>query len=48
MDAHTGQQWTYAELDARINQLANFMQRQLGLRQGDRISLLAQTAPTIL
>ena len=44
VDAHSGQQWSYAELDARINQLANFMQRQLGLRQGDRLSLLAQNS----
>ncbi|MBK8934570.1 MAG: long-chain fatty acid--CoA ligase [Chloroflexi bacterium] len=44
VDAHTGQQWTYAELDARINQLANFMHGRLGLRQGDRISLLAQNS----
>jgi hypothetical protein len=40
VDAYTGQQWTYAELDARINRLANFMQRQSGFAAG-RPHLLA-------
>ena len=43
-DAHTGQQFTYAQLEKRIIQLAGFMRGQLGLQQGDRISILAQNS----
>ena len=38
----TGQRYTYAELNTRACQLANFMQDQLGVKKGDRVSILAQ------
>ncbi len=37
---YQGRDWSYAELDQRVNRLANSM-AQLGLRQGDRIAILA-------
>ena len=39
-DLHTGQRYTYAELNVRANRLANFMQ-SLGVGKGDRVSVLA-------
>jgi fatty-acyl-CoA synthase len=36
----TGQRYTYAELNARANRLANWM-RALGVQKGDRVSILA-------
>jgi fatty-acyl-CoA synthase len=36
----TGQRYTYAELNARANRLANWM-RELGVQKGDRVSILA-------
>jgi fatty-acyl-CoA synthase len=35
-----GERYTYAELNARANRLANWM-RQLGVEKGDRVSILA-------
>ncbi|MGD9147752.1 MAG: AMP-binding protein, partial [Anaerolineae bacterium] len=34
-----GERYTYAELNARANCLANWM-RQLGVEKGDRVSIL--------
>ncbi len=36
----TGQRYTYAELNARANRLANWM-RELGVKKGDRVCILA-------
>jgi fatty-acyl-CoA synthase len=36
----TGQRYTYGELNARANRLANWM-RRLGIEKGDRVSILA-------
>jgi fatty-acyl-CoA synthase len=36
----TGRRYTYAELNARTNRLANWM-RELGIEKGDRVSILA-------
>jgi fatty-acyl-CoA synthase len=41
IDKATGQRYTYAELNARTNRLANWM-RALGVQKGDRVSILAQ------
>ena len=41
VDAHSGLQLTYAQFNERANRLASFFVRQLGLQQGDRVSILA-------
>ncbi len=35
---------TYAELNERANQLANFMLNELGVKPGDRVSILAKNS----
>jgi len=42
VDAATGQQWTYAEFNGRSNRLASFLKNELNIKQGDRVSILAQ------
>ena len=44
VDAHTGRQFTYAQLDERANRLASFLHDRLGIRKGDRVSILAQNS----
>ena len=44
VELETGQRFTYAELNARANRLANFMRDELGVRQGDRVSILAKNS----
>ncbi len=44
VDAHTGLQLTYKELDQRINRFSNFLQDELGIQHGDRISILAMNS----
>ena len=44
VDGASGQRWTYAELNARANRLASFLGDTVGLRRGDRISILAQNS----
>ena len=41
LDLHTGEEYTYRQLNERANRLANFM-RSLGVEKGDRVSILAQ------
>jgi len=36
--------YTYAELNRRANRLANFMHKELGVRCGDRVSILAKNS----
>jgi fatty-acyl-CoA synthase len=43
-DTHTGQRFTYAQLNARANRLANFLRERLGVQPGDRVSILAQNS----
>lgn len=40
-DVHTGIRYTYAELNSRANQAANFLQKKYGLQKGERVSILA-------
>jgi fatty-acyl-CoA synthase len=47
-ELHTGQRYTYAELNRRANRLANFLVGELGIRQGDRVSILAQNSVVYL
>jgi fatty-acyl-CoA synthase len=42
VDAHTGRQFTYHQFNQRANRLASFLKDQLGIRQGERVSILAQ------
>ncbi len=44
----TGQRYTYAELNARANRAANFLYDRLGVRPGDRVSLLAHNSVVYL
>jgi fatty-acyl-CoA synthase len=39
-----GGRYTYAELNARANRLANLMSQRLGVRKGDRVSILAHNS----
>lgn len=40
---HTGERFTYAQLNARTNRTANFL-RALGVQKGDRVSILANNS----
>jgi len=40
-DAHTGQGYTFAELNQRANRLANFLREKYDLQKGERVSILA-------
>ena len=44
VDDATGRRFTYAEFNERANRLASFLQEQLGLKKGDRLSILAQNS----
>lgn len=44
VDLETGRRFTYAALNARANRLANFMRDNLGVKRGDRVSILAQNS----
>jgi fatty-acyl-CoA synthase len=44
VDAHTGRQFTYAQFNERANRFASFLHDTLGIRQGDRVSILAQNS----
>ncbi|MBI4671004.1 MAG: long-chain fatty acid--CoA ligase [Chloroflexi bacterium] len=41
VDAATDRRYTYREFDARVNRLANFMQRAWNIARGDRVAVLA-------
>jgi fatty-acyl-CoA synthase len=36
VDAHTGRQFTYAQLNERANRFASFLQGTLGIQLGER------------
>ena len=44
VELETGRRFTYAELNARANRLANFLHDKLGVRAGDRVSILAKNS----
>ena len=44
VEAHTGQQWTYAQLNERANRFASYLVETVGLQRGDRVSILAQNS----
>jgi fatty-acyl-CoA synthase len=44
VDAHTGRTFTYAHFNERANRLAGFLKDTLGLKGGDRVSILAQNS----
>jgi fatty-acyl-CoA synthase len=44
VDAHTGRTFTYSQLNERANRLAHFLNCELGINKGDRISILAQNS----
>ncbi len=41
VDAHTGRQFTYAQFNERANRFASFLKNELGVKQGERVSILA-------
>lgn len=41
---HTGERFTYAQLNARANRAANFMRERFGVQKGDRVSILAHNS----
>ncbi len=44
VDAHTGRTFSYTALNKRANRLASFFRDTLGLKVGDRVSILAQNS----
>ncbi|MEJ5224326.1 MAG: long-chain fatty acid--CoA ligase [Anaerolineales bacterium] len=44
VELETGRRFTYAELNARANRVANFMRDILGVQPGDRVSILAKNS----
>jgi fatty-acyl-CoA synthase len=44
----TDRRYTYAELNARANRAANFLRDELGVRKGDRVSILAHNSVAYL
>ena len=44
VDAHTEREYTYLQFNERANRLASFLKSELGIQQGDRVSLLAQNS----
>jgi fatty-acyl-CoA synthase len=44
IELETGQRFTYADLNARANRLANFMQQKLNVNVGDRVSIIAKNS----
>jgi fatty-acyl-CoA synthase len=44
VDLETGIRYSYAELNQRAVRLANFMKDQLGVKPGDRVSILARNS----
>lgn len=48
LELETNRRFAYAELNARANRLANFMRDVLGVRPGDRVSILAHNSVAYL
>jgi fatty-acyl-CoA synthase len=48
VEVETGCRYTYAELNARANRLANFLRDKLGVQPGDRVAILAKNSVVYL
>ncbi len=48
LELHTGQRYTYADLNGRANRLANYLRDECGMQPGDRVSILAQNSVVYL
>lgn len=48
VEVETGCRYTYAQLNARANRLANFLRARLGVQPGDRVSILAKNSVVYL
>jgi fatty-acyl-CoA synthase len=44
VDVKSGKRYTYREFNKRANQVANFLQQDLGFQKGDRLCILAQNS----
>jgi len=44
VDPHAGRELTYAELNERANRFASFLSESMGVRRGDRVSILAKNS----
>lgn len=44
VDLETGREFTYAEFNGRANRFASFLQNELGIEQGERVSILAKNS----
>jgi fatty-acyl-CoA synthase len=44
VDAHSGRRFNYAQFNERADRLASFLGNRLGIRRGDRVSILAQNS----
>jgi fatty-acyl-CoA synthase len=44
-DTVSGQRWTYAQLSADVNRLANYLRTELGIVKGDRVACLSANRP---
>ena len=47
-DLHTDKRYTYADLNKRANQAANFLHETFNIQAGDRVSILAQNSLTFV
>lgn len=48
VEVETGCRYTYAQLNARANRLANFLRERLGVQPGDRVAILAKNSVVYL
>jgi fatty-acyl-CoA synthase len=44
VDAFTGREFTYSQFNERANRFASFLKDHLGIKEGDRVSILAQNS----
>ncbi|MFW9962816.1 MAG: AMP-binding protein [Candidatus Sifarchaeia archaeon] len=44
VDVETGTRYTYRVFNRRANQVANFLQKEIGFQKGDRLTILAQNS----
>ncbi|GAB4576040.1 MAG: long-chain fatty acid--CoA ligase [Anaerolineae bacterium] len=47
-EQHTGQRYTYAQLNERASRIANYLRDTLGVEKGDRVSILAHNSVAYL